>query len=586
MNKYQPLHHKYRPKKFDELVGQDAIALTLKQAIISNKIAPAYLFNGPRGTGKTSSARIFARSLNCIETDSPNIHPCGNCELCKTISSGSALDVIEIDAASNTGVDNIRELIERSQFAPVIGRWKVYVIDECHMLSTAAFNALLKTLEEPPRKVVFILATTDPQRVLPTIISRCQRFDFRRISKIQLVNHLKLISSKEKIDIEDEAIEAIANYAQGGLRDAESMLDQLSLLTEPISKNSIWEILGLVPESEIIELVLSMYKKEPAKIIRTIRKLIESGKEPISILQGFASILRDLIIIISSPENISLCEISKDSLIRLESTCQKIDINEIYKWQSKLKGSEYQLRNSLEPSLWLEVIFLGLLEKHVENITQKVDKSEKRNFISEDNPINTSNLKNNYKENKNINMEKKDHEVKEELKESQESENELNKIWSKILNSLELPSTKMLLSQQAKLVRLTNELAEINVAQNWITMIQSRKVLIEQAISKSLNKDIKLSIISEGNVKLINLPEGGGEEEEEEENLAPEKIIKKNNQDTRNPHEQNIIKKNSQSSSTPNSPPIIRNTYQEKSENKKVEKLADFFNGEIIDFEN
>jgi len=584
MNKYQPLHHKYRPKKFDELVGQDAIALTLKQAIISNKIAPAYLFNGPRGTGKTSSARIFARSLNCIETDSPNIHPCGNCELCKTISSGSALDVIEIDAASNTGVDNIRELIERSQFAPVIGRWKVYVIDECHMLSTAAFNALLKTLEEPPRKVVFILATTDPQRVLPTIISRCQRFDFRRISKIQLVNHLKLISSKEKIDIEDEAIEAIANYAQGGLRDAESMLDQLSLLTEPISKNSIWEILGLVPESEIIELVLSMYKKEPAKIIRTIRKLIESGKEPISILQGFASILRDLIIIISSPENISLCEISKDSLIRLESTCQKIDINEIYKWQSKLKGSEYQLRNSLEPSLWLEVIFLGLLEKHVENITQKVDKSEKRNFISEDNPINTSNLKNNYKENKNINMEKKDHEVKEELKESQESENELNKIWSKILNSLELPSTKMLLSQQAKLVRLTNELAEINVAQNWITMIQSRKVLIEQAISKSLNKDIKLSIISEGNVKLINLPEGGGEEEEE--NLAPEKIIKKNNQDTRNPHEQNIIKKNSQSSSTPNSPPIIGNTYQEKSENKKVEKLADFFNGEIIDFEN
>ena len=586
MNKYQPLHHKYRPKKFDELVGQDAIALTLKQAIISNKIAPAYLFNGPRGTGKTSSARIFARSLNCIETDSPNIHPCGNCELCKTISSGSALDVIEIDAASNTGVDNIRELIERSQFAPVIGRWKVYVIDECHMLSTAAFNALLKTLEEPPRKVVFILATTDPQRVLPTIISRCQRFDFRRISKIQLVNHLKLISSKEKIDIEDEAIEAIANYAQGGLRDAESMLDQLSLLTEPISKNSIWEILGLVPESEIIELVLSMYKKEPAKIIRTIRKLIESGKEPISILQGFASILRDLIIIISSPENISLCEISKDSLIRLESTCQKIDINEIYKWQSKLKGSEYQLRNSLEPSLWLEVIFLGLLEKHVENITQKVDKSEKSNFISEDNPINTSNLKNNYKENKNINMEKKDHEVKDELKESQESENELNKIWSKILNSLELPSTKMLLSQQAKLVRLTNELAEINVAQNWITMIQSRKVLIEQAISKSLNKDIKLSIISEGNVKLINLPEGGGEEEEEEENLAPEKIIKKNNQDTRNPHEQNIIKKNSQSSATQNSPPIIRNTYQEKSENKKVEKLADFFNGEIIDFEN
>jgi DNA polymerase-3 subunit gamma/tau len=175
---YQPLHHKYRPQRFDQLVGQEAIAATLGNALRSGRIAPAYLFSGPRGTGKTSSARILARSLNCLSGEGPTPEPCGSCELCRSIANGTALDVIEIDAASNTGVDNIRELIERSRFAPVQARWKVYVVDECHMLSTAAFNALLKTLEEPPPRVVFVLATTDPQRVLPTILSRCQRFDF------------------------------------------------------------------------------------------------------------------------------------------------------------------------------------------------------------------------------------------------------------------------------------------------------------------------------------------------------------------------------------------------------------------------
>ena len=193
---YEPLHHKYRPQTFADLVGQEAIATTLTNAIMREKIAPAYLFTGPRGTGKTSSARILAKSLNCLQAEKPTPTPCGECQVCQSIAQGSALDVIEIDAASNTGVDNIREIIERSQFAPVQCRYKVYVIDECHMLSQAAFNALLKTLEEPPNQIVFVLATTDPQRVLPTIISRCQRFDYRRIPLGEMVSHLQSIAQK------------------------------------------------------------------------------------------------------------------------------------------------------------------------------------------------------------------------------------------------------------------------------------------------------------------------------------------------------------------------------------------------------
>ena len=260
LNIHKPFHQKYRPRNLDELVGQEFISITLKQALLSQKIAPAYLFNGPRGTGKTSSARIFAKSLNCLSSEQPTPIPCGECELCKQIADGNALDIIEIDAASNTGVENIREIIDRARFAPTQARWKVYVIDECHMLSTAASNALLKTIEEPPSRVVFILATTNPERVINTIQSRCQKFDFKRISSNTIFHNLSQIANNESIRFEDQALKLIAKRSNGGMRDAQSLLDQLSLLPSGITIKNVQNLLGEVSENDLINLINALIK--------------------------------------------------------------------------------------------------------------------------------------------------------------------------------------------------------------------------------------------------------------------------------------------------------------------------------------
>jgi len=222
---YQVFARKYRPQNFDDVLGQDHVTQTLKNAIQRQRLAHAYLFVGPRGTGKTSTARILAKSLNCVH--GPTVNPCGICDSCKEISQGLSLDVLEIDGASNNSVDQVRELRENVRFAPVRGKYKIYIIDEVHMLTQQAFNALLKTLEEPPAHVIFVFATTEPHKVLPTILSRCQRFDLRRIPAQMIAKHLSYIAKKEEVTLTQEAAEAIAVAAEGGLRDAESMLYQL-----------------------------------------------------------------------------------------------------------------------------------------------------------------------------------------------------------------------------------------------------------------------------------------------------------------------------------------------------------------------
>ena len=582
-NIHKPFHQKYRPNNLDELVGQKFISITLKQALLTKKIAPAYLFNGPRGTGKTSSARIFAKSLNCQAFDQPTITPCCKCDLCRQITDGSALDIIEIDAASNTGVENIREIIERARFAPTQARWKVYVIDECHMLSTAASNALLKTIEEPPSRVVFILATTNPERVLNTIKSRCQKFDFRRISPSDIFQHLSEIAEKESIKYEVQALKMIAKRSNGGMRDAQSLLEQLNLLPEGITINNIQNLLGEVSESELTNLIKSLVENNPESLIITCNKLYDAGNEPLQIIIGLLNITRDLLLHTTNNKYSDLYYTSDEFRDELDKISKTINKSTIINWHNNLRNIEYQIKSSDNPRLWFEIHLTGLLGN--QEINSFENKQESKNNTTEEKhesrkniPINKENISDEIPK-PSIQEEithkkligKKDEKLEKfEVLEKESIENisennhnnpgsNLKDKWELILSKVELPSTRMLLSQQAELESFDSEKITIALSPNWENMIKSRKVIIENTVKKIFGDGIILNFSTKQLNKSnpTNTPEIT---QNEVNNFRPiKKIEPKTNSSTKISNEE---------------------TYDDSSKN-----LANFFNGEIIDLD-
>lgn len=371
---YKSLYRKYRPQNFNEVYGQEYIVTTLCNAIESNRISHAYLFNGTRGTGKTTIAKIFAKTVNCLNMRDNK--PCGECLVCKCENTEEIPDIIEIDAASNNGVDEIRELKNKIKLMPVMCKYKVYIIDEVHMLSTGAFNALLKTLEEPPEHVIFILATTEPQKLPITIISRCQRFDFKKISIEKIVERLKFISEKEKIKISKDALNEIAKVSDGAMRDAIGMLDQLSsYANKEINVNDIYELKGSISKEELFKLTNFYIDKDIENLLNLIEEIYNNGKSFYLLVEDMLMLFRNILVCKKAEKYFDNKEISNKK--EIEEISKKLDDKHIENIIDKLENLSKNIKNSNYPRVLFEVNVLSDFSDKIEKKPIVVTKEEK-----------------------------------------------------------------------------------------------------------------------------------------------------------------------------------------------------------------
>ena len=377
---YTALYRKWRPASFEDVKGQDAVVLTLQNQINSQRIGHAYLFCGTRGTGKTSVAKIFARAVNCEQPE--NGSPCNECATCKSISSGSSLNVVEIDAASNNGVENIREIRDQVQYPPTDGKYRVYIIDEVHMLSTGAFNALLKTLEEPPSYVIFILATTEVHKIPITILSRCQRYDFKRITPLIITEHLKQLTAAEQIETEDRALQYIARAADGGLRDAISLLDQCVAFHygTALTYENVLEVLGAVDVRIFSELLRAVVSEDTIAGIRKLEEMVVQGRELGQFVTDFIWYMRNLLLLKTAGGAEDILDISEDNLIFLREEAELIKTDTLMRYIRVFSELSNQLRYASQKRVLIEIALIKLtkpeMEQNLDSVLERLDRLE------------------------------------------------------------------------------------------------------------------------------------------------------------------------------------------------------------------
>lgn len=465
---YKSLYRKYRPMRFEDVCGQQFIVKTLSNAIKNNKIGHAYLFCGTRGTGKTTIAKIFAKLVNCLNP-LDNV-PCGECEICLNENTDEIPDIIEIDAASNNGVDEIRELKNKIKLMPVMCKYKVYIIDEVHMLSTGAFNALLKTLEEPPEHVIFILATTEPQKLPITIISRCQRFDFKKINVLDISKRLKYISQKEGIDIDDEAIEEIAKLSEGAMRDAIGLLDQISSFTDSkITVEDIYTIRGSVSNRVLIELIEKYIDNDASSILSIVDDIYLSGKDFYRLSEDILVFYRNMLISKVAPSYFEDKALQlKDDIMRLSS---KIEVKRIERMIKKLEELLRNIKSSDYPRILFETTILSDLNLDESFENEKTTTEKDKTFVLGINEVDSKSKNKEIKLDKNINEI-----IKEEFKEK-----DIKKVTTKNKSNNSFAITDAL-----KEAMINNTIAEASVS-----LKKEATVKFEELDKYLIDKDFK-----------------------------------------------------------------------------------------------
>lgn len=613
--KYIPLYRKYRPQMLEEVVGQEHIKKALKNAIELDKISHAYLFTGPRGTGKTSTARIFAKSLNCKE--GPTISPCGVCANCVDITNSTPMDVIEIDAASNRKVEDAQNILEKVMYAPVNSRYKIYIIDEVHMLSTTAFNALLKTLEEPPKNVIFILATTEVHKVLDTIKSRCQRFDFKRITTDDIVKHLRYISDNEKINITDDALFTIAKNSAGGMRDSIALLDQLSVLDgdEAISTDDINNLLGRLSFDTLNSLADKIVNSKPQEAIEDLEKIYNSGNEPVQILTNLMDYLKNLLIVKNCRKEIAF-ELTQANDAQVKALQVQTEVLETHQIVFLIeKCSEYikELKLTNNPRLWLEVAIIDLA-----NLTENTSLVELQNRIARleggaatlnnnvkpssyktsPAPVLKSEIKQAPKNEPVQELPKTEVEVKNEPVKASEpaavkddfapmpkakSSNgeDISSLWGKLLENLSSAPTRALLKQWANPIKISPE-ETIVTMKNEIFLNQVQSGSKKQAVIDAVNT---LFGQSDSNV-IIRLPQAGDENVRQSSvvtkpsaSVKPAKPVEVKKEEVPDPEEIEEIKE--EAAKTENTSSVDKVLSSMHSDN--VNMVMDLFDGKVIE---